>query len=98
LNFYKARCYYELPDFEMAKSFLTEALNFELEAKWLVWTHYLLGRVYYHLSDFSSAKREFELCLKMADPDFVSTHKVFEWLESTGLAIRPSQNNKSRSN
>jgi hypothetical protein len=33
LNFYKARCYYELPDFEMAKSFLTEALNFELEAK-----------------------------------------------------------------
>ena len=87
VSHYKARTYFELSDFEKAKSLLLEALNQEAISIWSARSHYLLGRIYYGAAEFLNAKAEFEQCLKLADPDFVGANKVFEWLESTAKAL-----------
>jgi tetratricopeptide (TPR) repeat protein len=88
LRFHRARCHYELSEYEITKVLLLEALKFALISKWKAWTHYLLGRTYYHLSDFANAKIQFELCLKISNNDFAKTKRVFEWLEATVRSSR----------
>ena len=90
VSHYRARCYYELSDFEKAKPLLTEALKLETSAKWQARSHYFLGRIYYANREYSNAKTQFEQSLKFGDPDFVRESKAFEWLDSANQAFSAS--------
>jgi tetratricopeptide (TPR) repeat protein len=85
--FYMGQCYYHFRDNKLAKSKLLEALGLGLADKWRARAHYILGIVQYHLGAVASAKNEFELCLQTADADYLSTTRIWQWLEGTSRAL-----------
>ena len=85
--YYLGRCYYEFREYKNARGKLVEALDLGLGDAWQGAAHYVLGIVEYHLSDMEASKREFELCVKTADPAYLSKTKIWEWLETTSRAL-----------
>jgi tetratricopeptide (TPR) repeat protein len=83
LLYYLGHCYYALGEYSAAKAKLTAALQQGLSSRWVPRTHYILGLTEYHLSNTKKAKREFELCVETADPEYLGTTKVWKWLEAT---------------
>ncbi|HEX3378001.1 MAG TPA: hypothetical protein VHS29_14120 [Candidatus Acidoferrales bacterium] len=88
--YYLGHCYYQFLEYERARDKLVEALNLGLDRRWESMAHYILGLVYYRLSDLKAAKSQFELCLKTADPAYLDKTKIWEWLEaaSRGLGLQ----------
>jgi tetratricopeptide (TPR) repeat protein len=87
LAFYLGQCHYQFRDNQMAKSKLLEALGLGLTRKWQAQAHYVLGIVQYHLGAVASSKNEFELCLQTADAEYLSSTRIWKWLEGTSRAL-----------
>jgi tetratricopeptide (TPR) repeat protein len=87
LAFYLGQCYYQFRDNKLAKSKLIEALGLGLTDRWRARAHYILGIVQYHLGALASSKNEFELCLQTADAEYLSTTRIWKWLEGTSRAL-----------
>ena len=87
LAFYLGQCHYQFHDNKLAKSKLIEALGLGLTDKWRAKAHYILGIVQYHLGAMASSKNEFELCLQAADAEYLSTTRIWKWLEGTWVAL-----------
>lgn len=86
--YYLGHCYYMLKDYPTARASLTEASRLGLSRKWEGRVHYMLGLTNYHLNRMKEAKDEFELCIKTAEPEYLRTTKIDEWLEATSGALR----------
>jgi tetratricopeptide (TPR) repeat protein len=87
LSYYLGHCYYVEGDYEHAKEKLSEAFERGLSGHWGAKAHYVLGIIYYRLSDMASAKREFELCAQTADKKYLQSTKIWEWLEATSRVL-----------
>lgn len=87
LSYYLGHCYYNDGDYQRAQGKLVEALKQGLPRRWEAKTRYVLGIVYYHFSDVQAAKNQFELCADMADPAYLRTTKIWEWLEATSRQL-----------
>ncbi len=85
--YYLGHCYYEFQEYGRARDKLVEALNRGVPGRWQGMAHYVLGLVYYHLSDLKAAKCQFELCLKTADPTYLDKTNIWEWLEATSRGL-----------
>ena len=87
--YYLGHCYYQLRRFNDAKTKLIESLNdgLALDANWRARAHYELGLTEYELSEMREAKHQFEMCVRTADPEFLRTTKVWEWLEATSSSL-----------
>lgn len=87
VSYYLGHCYYVFHEYERAAAKLRQALDLGLTDHWEGRAHYILGLVEYHLGNPKAAKREFELFLKTAEPEYLSTTKIWEWLEATAEAL-----------
>lgn len=85
--YYLGHCYYMLKDYRTARDRLTEALRLGLSQKWEGRAHYMLGLTNYHFNRMEEAKDEFDLCVKTAEPEYLGTTKIWEWLEATSRAL-----------
>lgn len=85
--YYLGHCYYMLEDYRTATDRLTEALRLGLSQKWEGRAHYMLGLTNYHFNQMKEAKDEFDLCVKTAEPEYLGTTKIWEWLEATSRAL-----------
>jgi tetratricopeptide (TPR) repeat protein len=83
VTYYLGRSYFETNDYIAAERKLREALGLELTPQWESRTHYVLGLTEYNLSNVVAARREFELCIKTGDPEYLRESKVWGWLEAT---------------
>jgi len=85
--YYLGHCYFMLGDYSMARVKLTEALRSGLSQKWECRAHYVLGLTNYRSNQMRAAKEEFELCVRTADPEYLGTTRIWEWLEATCRAL-----------
>ena len=87
VSYYLGHCYYTMHDYERAKGQLVKAMGLGLGDQWLGRAYYVRGLVEYHLGNLPEAKRELELCLKTATPEYLAATKVWEWLESISKSL-----------
>ena len=87
VSYYLGHCYYTLNDYERAKEQLVKAMGLGLGDRWLGGAHYVRGLVEYHLGNLPEAKRQLELCIKTATPEYLAATKVWEWLESISKSL-----------
>ena len=85
--YYLGHCYYEYREYERAKQKLMEALHLGLSGHWEGRAHYVLGLVECHLGEMKAANEQFELCVKTADPRYLSASRIWEWLEAASRAL-----------
>jgi tetratricopeptide (TPR) repeat protein len=99
-SYYLGHCHNLLGHYDLARQELEESLRLGLTAKWECRAHYMLGASYYRLSDLQAAKREFQLCVETADPEYLGTTQIWEWLEETcrrlGLSAEAQKYRKMR--
>jgi tetratricopeptide (TPR) repeat protein len=87
VTFYLGQYYYEHGDYRSAKLKLLAALNMTLPPAWEAKAHYLLGIVLHELHDEDGAKTQFEKCVAIGTTEYLSTTKIWEWLEATSLRL-----------
>jgi tetratricopeptide (TPR) repeat protein len=85
--YYLGRCEFELKKYRKAKEKFREAINLGLESPLENQAHYALGITEYYLSDMRAAKYQFEFCGKAADKRGIDMARLWEWLESTSMAL-----------
>jgi len=83
LSYYLGHCHYEIGRHDLARQELQESLKLGLTANWECRAHYMLGLTYCALSDLRAAKKEFELCVQTADPEYLETTGIWAVLEET---------------
>jgi tetratricopeptide (TPR) repeat protein len=85
--YYLGHLYYESNEFPASRQKLREAIGLHMERKWESRAHYILGLTEYQLSNMIGAKKEFELCAGMADPEYLETTNIWNYLESVSEAL-----------
>lgn len=87
VSYYLGHCYYVLQDYDRAQFQLIKAMSLSLGDKWQGRAHYIRGLVEYHLGNLAEAKRQLELSVKTATPEYLTTTRVWEWLEAISRSL-----------
>jgi tetratricopeptide (TPR) repeat protein len=80
-------CYFELAEFDSAKSAFEELLSLEPNSSFKAYAHYYIGMVMYRRGKLAWAKQEFEKSLACPDRFKLSEDNLLHWLVNTSKAL-----------
>jgi len=85
--YYLGQFYFTVRDYARAAESLKKCFTNDMPPKWFAQAHYMLGLAEYHLLNVQAAKREFELSVQKADPNYIRKSNIWGWLEATSKAL-----------
>jgi tetratricopeptide (TPR) repeat protein len=80
-------CYFELAEFDLAKSAFEELLSLEPNSAFKAYSHYYIGMIMYRRGKLAWAKQEFDKSLACPDRFKLSEDNLLHWLVNTSKGL-----------